>query len=57
MFRRKWWGGQRSWWTVALGAWLIVMGLVQGLKVEFPYSALVLGGLAIAAGVLLLLGK
>jgi hypothetical protein len=39
-----------------LGIWLLLWGLTQVLAVEIPFSGLVLGTLAIIAGLLTLLG-
>jgi hypothetical protein len=43
--------------TFLLAAWLIVTGLQSLVKFSFPNSAKVLGVVAIAAGVLILLGR
>jgi len=40
-----------------LAIWLILTGLISLLGLVFPYSGLILALLAIAAGVLLLLGR
>jgi hypothetical protein len=40
-----------------LAIWLIVTGLLTFLPIAIPYSNVILAILAIAAGVLLLLGK
>jgi hypothetical protein len=40
-----------------LAVWLILMGALQLLHVAFPYERQLLDALAIAAGVLLLMGK
>jgi hypothetical protein len=40
-----------------LAVWLILMGALQLLHVSFTYERTLLDALAIAAGVLLLLGK
>jgi hypothetical protein len=40
-----------------LAAWLIVMGLLPLLRIDICYSGTILGLLAIAAGVLLLLDR
>jgi hypothetical protein len=51
------WKERRSWGTIALSAWLIVMGLTQAAGLSFSAMPLVLGALAIAAGVLILMGR
>ena len=43
--------------VVLLGLWLILTGLLPFLKYGVPYSATILPLLALAAGVLLLLGR
>jgi hypothetical protein len=40
-----------------LGVWLILYGVLPLLKISFPAAGVVLGVLAIAAGVLLLLNR
>ncbi len=40
-----------------LAVWLILMGLVPLAHIEFPQSGTILGVLAIAAGVLILLDR
>ena len=42
---------------VLLGIWLVLTGLLPFLKNGVPHSATVLPSLALAAGVLLLLGR
>jgi hypothetical protein len=49
----KWPG---KWSVLLLAVWLILMGLVQ-LGVSFPYSALVMGVLALVAGILVFLDR
>lgn len=52
------WRGQRSWGFLALGAWLILHGLSEcGVFLEVLNKGLISGLLAIAAGILILLGK
>jgi hypothetical protein len=43
--------------TLLLAIWLIVSGLLAFVSISFPYLGQVLAALAIAAGVLLLLGR
>ncbi len=45
------------WWTILLAIWLIFMGMVQAASLSFQHMTLILGVLAIVAGVLLLVGK
>jgi len=40
-----------------LAVWLILMGALQLLHITFPYERTLLDAMAIAAGVLLLLGR
>jgi hypothetical protein len=47
----------RSLSTICLAAWLILTGALPLLHVSFPYRGPLLDAVAIAAGVLLLLGK
>jgi hypothetical protein len=47
----------RSLGTVCLAAWLILTGALPFLHVSFPYRGPLLAVLAIAAGVLLLVGR
>lgn len=44
-------------WSIFLGAWLILQGLSSAARLSFRYDDLVMGGLAIAAGVLLFVRK
>jgi hypothetical protein len=41
---------------ILLGIWLILTGLIPVLKLHFSHSAVIMEVLAIAAGVLILLG-
>ena len=43
--------------TFLLAAWLIATGLQPFVKMSFPNSAKILGAVAIAAGILILLGR
>ena len=43
--------------TLLLAIWLIATGLLPLIKVSFPHSTTVLNVLAVAAGVLILLGR
>jgi hypothetical protein len=43
--------------VLLLGVWLILYGVLPLLKISFPAAGVVLGVLAIAAGVLLLLNR
>ena len=47
----------RSWGMILLGIWLILMGLLPLLGLHFPAEATILAILAVAAGVLILLGR
>jgi len=40
-----------------LAIWLILMGLISLLSITFPASAIVMGVIALVAGVLLLIGR
>lgn len=42
---------------ILLSIWLILTGLLQLIKIDIPYIAPIMGVLAIAAGVLILLDK
>lgn len=42
---------------VLLAIWLIVTGLLAFVSIAFPYMAQILAALAIAAGILILLGR
>lgn len=44
-------------WQYALGAWLILMGLNSVIGLDFEYDDLLLGVLALAAGVLIIIRK
>ncbi len=44
-------------WSVFLGTWLILQGLVALLDLSFRYDGMVLGGLALLAGVFVLIRK
>lgn len=47
----------KKWGMILLPIWLILTGLSQLIDIPIPFLGVVLGILAIAAGVLLLLGK
>jgi hypothetical protein len=51
------WSKRPRWGMVLLGAWLILEGLLQATTLSFSGSGTVLGVLAIAAGVLILLER
>jgi hypothetical protein len=57
----KWvkpWKTSRNWGMLVVGVWLILYGLLQPpIKLSFQHQDPVLGVLAIAAGILLLLGR
>jgi hypothetical protein len=42
--------------NLLLGIWLLLWGLTQVLRVEIPFSGIILGTIAIVAGLLTLLG-
>lgn len=44
-------------WPYFLGAWLVISGLSEIIKLSFQYKSLVMGILALVAGVLVLLRK
>jgi hypothetical protein len=49
---------RRNWGMLLLGVWLIVTGVLQlGLIAAAPYAGHVVAGLAIVAGVLILLDR
>jgi hypothetical protein len=52
-----WFFNRRKWGTTLLAAWLILMGLLPLLRTDIPHSGTILGLLAIAAGVLILLDR
>ena len=52
-----WFGAKRNWGMLVLAVWLILMGAMPLLKIELSYMGTILNVLAIAAGVLLLLGR
>jgi hypothetical protein len=43
--------------VILLSVWLILMGLISALKLTFHYDYIVVGALAIAAGIFLLLDQ
>jgi hypothetical protein len=47
----------RSWGMILLGIWLILVGLLPLLGLSIPAGATILAILAVAAGVLILLGR
>lgn len=47
----------RSLAMTVLAVYLILVGLMQVLTIVIPYGSLLAGGLAIAAGVLILMGR
>jgi hypothetical protein len=48
---------RRKWGITLLAVWLIVMGVLPLLRIDIPHAGTVLGLLAVAAGVLLLLDR
>ncbi len=44
-------------WPLVLGAWLVLTGLDSVIKLSFQYESLVMGVLALVAGVLVLIQK
>lgn len=52
MFKSK-----QTWGMIALAAWLILQGLIALIDLSFSGLSLIMGGLAIAAGVLILMRK
>ena len=44
-------------WPYFLGAWLVISGLSDIIKLNFQYETLVMGVLALIAGVLIILRK
>ena len=57
MSRFAWFKGRRPLGLVVLAAWLILSGLAQLIELHFHGMGLVLGALAIAAGVLILIDR
>lgn len=51
------WKSQRNWGLTALALWLIATGLVPLLNLNIPQSGQILAVLAVAAGILILLGR
>lgn len=51
------WNGKRNLGMSLLSIWLIATGAMAFVQVNFAHTGLVMGALAIAAGVLLLLGR
>ncbi len=51
------WTGTGNWGMILLGIWLILAGLLPLLSLNIPAEATILAILAIAAGVLILLGR
>jgi len=51
------WIGTKNLGLLLLGIWLIATGATALLSVTFPHMGLVFAALAIAAGVLILLGR
>jgi hypothetical protein len=49
--------GTRNWGMLLLGIWLILAGLLPLLSLSIPAGATILALLAVAAGVLILLGR
>jgi hypothetical protein len=49
--------GTRNWGMLLLGIWLILAGLLPLLSLSIPAEATILALLAVAAGVLILLGR
>jgi uncharacterized membrane protein HdeD (DUF308 family) len=47
----------KSWGMVLLAIWLILTGLIELLRISFTGSAIILGLLALAAGILLLINR
>ncbi len=53
----KWNSTNKNWGMLALGVWLIATGALTFVSITFVNMSLVLAVVAIAAGVLLLLGR
>jgi hypothetical protein len=54
----KWgWRTQRNWGHMILGIWLIATGALPLLGIVVPHAVQLLAVLAIAAGVLILMGR
>lgn len=51
------WAGTKNLGMLLLSIWLIITGLLSFVQVPFVHMGLVMAALAIAAGVLLLLGR
>jgi len=51
------WIGTKNLGLLLLGIWLIVTGATALVNITFPHMGLVFAALAIAAGVLILLGR
>lgn len=43
--------------TLLLGIWLILQGLISLAGIDFPYQGVIMGLLALIAGILLLVGR
>ncbi len=48
---------KNTWGVILLAIWLIAFGATLALNMHFDYQGIILGVLAIVAGVFLLLGK
>ena len=44
-------------WPYALGAWLILYGLTSAIQLSFKYQSIVMGVLALVAGVLVFIRR
>ena len=51
------WAGTKNLGMLLLAIWLIASGVLAFVHINFAHTNLVLGALAIAAGVLILLGR
>lgn len=51
------WAGTGNWGMLLLAIWLIVQGVTAFVDIAFPQLGVLLSALAIAAGVLILLGR
>lgn len=54
---KSWWQAKRRWGFIALAVWLVLTGLAQFVSLDLPSFDKILAGLAIVAGVLILLDR
>jgi hypothetical protein len=51
------WRSKKTWGPLLLGIWLIASGILPMVNIRIPWSGVILSGLAVAAGICILLER